>query len=68
MKNGHEKQHFFRNLGAIGKLNICYCRIINIFWQIYAASVPKETILRDCSVYSYSGIRRIKRTLAVCQP
>ena len=51
------------DLGATGKQNISNCCIISMFCQISTASVHEQTIIREYSVYSYSGIRSIERAL-----
>lgn len=52
------KNGSYRDFGATRKLNFSYYRIISMFWQIYIANVPKQTIFRDCSVYSGIIIRQ----------
>ena len=56
IQNGH-KNAFHVVMRGNGKLNIFRLFILHV-------SVHEKTILRDYSVYSYSGIRLIERDLS----
>ena len=39
-----QQNRVFRDLRDAGKLNVSYCLIISVFYQIYNVSVPQQTI------------------------
>ena len=63
MQNGCKKSLFYEFGSHSGKTKyflLLYYIIYKHVLQIYTASVPEQTILRDYYVYSYSGIWSIQ--------